>query len=293
MSVLFIRCFALLLSWPPLKINHAIGAGIGKLFWITNSSQRKITEENLRLCFPEMSASERHTLARNSLIETGKQITECAWIWHRPIEQIKNRIIDIPGEHHLNAAIESGKGVIVISPHIGNWELCSLPLSRSSPMTYLYRSPRKTGMDRVLVHWRAHLGGEPAPLNSAGIKGALKVLKSGRTLGILPDQEPDLDKGVFAPFFNQPALTMTLLPRLANRSGSIVLFCVAERLPDAQGWRFHVIPADSAISSANVEDATAAVNKGVERCIELCPEQYLWDYKRFNTHEDGTRRRYK
>lgn len=292
MSVHLINSLARLLSWLPLGTNRALGAMLGRLAWTTNSSPRRITQQNLAICFPDMPIAKRQRLAKNSLIETGKQLTECAWIWHRPLHQTRLKIKEIVGKDLLDAAQASSKGVIIISPHIGNWELCSLPLSVNAKFTYLYRNPRTPGMGPLLIKWRAHLGGHPAALDASGIRDSLRLLKKGGTLGILPDQEPDLNNGLFAPFYDQPALSMTLLPRLAHRSGAHVLLCIAERLAGSQGWRFHFLPANPAVSGADLNEATIAMNKDVERCISVCPAQYLWDYKRFSTQEDGSRRSY-
>jgi KDO2-lipid IV(A) lauroyltransferase len=292
MSAHLINSLARILSWLPLGTNRAVGALLGRLAWAMNSSPRRITEVNLTICFPDMPVAEHQKLVKNSLIETGKQLTECAWIWHRPTHQTNLKIKEIVGKDILDDAQASSKGVIIVSPHIGNWELCSLPLSANAKFTYFYRSPRTPGMDPLLIKWRAHLGGHPATLDASGIRNGLRLLKKGGTLGILPDQEPDLNNGQFAPFFNQAALTMTLLPRLAYRSGAHVLLCIVERLPGSQGWRFHILPANSAVSGADLTEATFAMNKDVERCISICPAQYLWDYKRFNTCEDGSRRAY-
>lgn len=293
MSAKFISVLALVLSLLPLSTNQAAGSLAGRIIWICRARARRITEINLRLCYPNLSENDRRKLAFESVLETGRQLTESAWVWHRPVQQSLDRIVEIRGEEHLTSASESSKGLIVVSPHIGNWELCTLLMSRTNTFTYLYRSPRNRVMDDLLIKWRAHLGGQPARLDTAGIREALRVLKNGDRLGILPDQEPDLQNGVYAPFFNVPALTMTLLPKLARRSKAHVLFFVVERLPNAHGWRLHILRANPRISSANLEEATAAVNTDVERCIEICPRQYLWNYKRFSTLKDGSRRYYK
>lgn len=293
MSLLLIRTLARMLSLLPLRVNQWLGGMLGNIAWLSRSSLRRITEINLQLCYPDMERAQRQNLARQSLVETGKQLTECAWIWHRPVNQTLQKILEVRGQALLDDVTKSGEGLIMVSPHVGNWELCSLPLSRRAAFTYFYRSPRMTGLDDVLVKWRAHLGARAATLDAGGIRNGLRILKTGGTLGILPDQEPDPGNGVFAPFFDEPALTMTLLPRMANRSGARVLYCVAERLPRGKGWRFHVLPAEDALSSDDMLEATSALNRGIERCIALCPAQYLWDYKRFHTREDGTRRRYR
>ncbi len=281
-----------ILSLLPLPLNQKLGALVGRAAWLGNSRARRITEFNIAHCFPDMPANEQATLSYQSMKHTGRQLLECAWIWNRPASQTQQLIRETRGEQLLRDAVNSPKGVIVVSPHIGNWELCALPLSTLARFTYFYRSPRNPALDPLLLKWRAHLGGHPASLDAGGIREGLKILKKGGMMGILPDQEPDTDNGVFAPFFNQPALTMTLLPRLAARSGAHVIYIVSERLPDAQGWRINYLAADPAITDDDPVVAATAVNGDVERCVKLCPAQYLWDYKRFNTLPDGTRRRY-
>lgn len=280
------------LSWLPLRANQAVGACLGNIAWTFKTKSRRVTDVNLGICYPGMPDDEIKILSRRSLIETGKQITESAWIWNRPVADTLSKRIDVVGGELLDQAIQAGKGVVMISPHLGNWELCTLLLSQKHPFTYFYRSPRQKGLGELLVKWRSHLGGKPATLDAAGIRQGLRVLKKGEILGFLPDQEPDSDNGVFAPFFNEPALTMTLLSKVACKSDYPILFCAAERLSKGKGWKLHIKEADPHIASKDLQVATRALNQGVEECIGLCPEQYLWDYKRFNTCEDGSRRIY-
>lgn len=293
MSTRYIGTLARLASLLPLRINQALGASLGWVAWLSRASPRKITQINLQICFPNMPADERERLARRSLIETGKQIMECAWLWHRPRDQILTLIRTVEGQSMMDQARASDKGLIMVTPHMGNWELCPLPLSLNHRFTYFYRSPRKKSLEAHLIRWRANLGGEPATLDVSGIRQGMKILKQGGTLGILPDQEPDMNNGVFAPFFNEPALTMTLLTKLASKTGATVLFCVARRRAGGAGWDLHYLPADELIANSDPVVAATALNRTVERCIGLCTEQYLWDYKRFKTLEDGSLRNYR
>lgn len=265
---------------------------LGRSFWAVRSRARSVTEHNLMLCYPHLSKQQHKQLAYASLIHTGKQLTECAWIWNRAPNVTLACITEVIGRSILDDALHSEKGLIVVSPHMGNWELCNLVLSAKSDFTYFYRSPRNKALEPLLLKWRAHLGGSPATLDSSGIREALRVLKKGGTLGILPDQEPDLDGGIFVPFFNEPALTMTLLSRIAVKSGANIIYIVAERLCDRAGWRIHILKADQDTCNNDIVTSATAVNKDVARCISIDPEQYLWDYKRFNTKADGSRRAY-
>jgi len=292
MQVTFIKLLARTISRLPLKYCQKLGAMVGRLIWLTNSSPRRVTEFNVAHCFPDMNKPQRQALAKQSILHTGKQVAECAWIWHRPISQTSVFIKEVRGEDLFTDAIASERGVIVVTPHMGNWEICSLPLSEKAPFTFFYRPPRNPQLVPVLLKWRAHLRGMPASLDAGGIREGMRILKKGGMVGILPDQEPDPDNGVYAPFFGQSALTMTLLPRLAARSNAQIIYIVVERLDEAKGWRIHYLPADPETLDKDPVKAATAVNRDVERCIAISPPQYLWDYKRFNTREDGSRRRY-
>lgn len=282
-----------LLGRLPLAINHALGSLLGELAWLTRSRLRRISDINVALCQPASSSDERDSLVRASLRETGKALTESAWLWHRPREFVASHIVEVRGAEFLAAARAENKGLLIATPHIGSWELCNLPVSEHASITYLYRSPRTAALEPLLIDWRRNLGGEPAPLDARGIRHVLGELDAGRTVGILPDQEPDSAAGVFAPFFGIPALTMTLLARLASRPGTTVLFLVAERLPRGRGWRVHFVPPEPGIGDADRVVAATAINRTAERCIERCPTQYLWSYKRFRALPSGSRRNYR
>jgi KDO2-lipid IV(A) lauroyltransferase len=110
----------------------------------------------------------------------------------------------------------------------------------------------------------------------------------------LPDQEPKADKGsVFAPFFGVPAFTMLLVNRLARKTGARVVFLFAERLPGSKGYALHCLPAPEGIDSNDDAEAATALNLGVEQCVRICPEQYVWAYKRFRSQPDGSRHPYR
>ena len=117
-----------------------------------------------------------------------------------------------------------------------------------------------------------------------------KRLHAGGVVGILPDQQPGQGEGRFAPFFDTPALTMVLLPRLAQRTGAQVLFAFAERLPRGAGYRIHFLPAPEEIAAEDLPTAVAALNRGVENCVRIAPEQYQWSYKRYSIRPSDEQR---
>jgi len=282
-----------LLSLLPLAWNRAIGAGIGRLAWHLSASMRSITRTNLHLCYPNLSDQERESLAHESMIETGRALTESAWVWLRSPDTLQKKASIIAGESLYRDALAAPEGLLLATPHIGNWEASNIVVARHEPLTYLYRAPRAEWMEPLVLRWRANFDNQAARLDAGGIRQVLQALRQGKVVGVLPDQEPDRASGVLAPLFGQQAHTMTLLQKLGRRGKAKVLFCVCARKPGGKGWALSFLEPEKDILHEDSVIAAAAMNKTIERCIELYPAQYLWSYKRFNLLPDGARRNYK
>ncbi len=276
----------------PLPLNRLLGACLGWIIWKLDGKQRRVTQINLTLCFPYMSRADRARLVRASLMETGKLIAETAWIRKRSARQLAQLIDQTHFDEQVLKARQSGQPIIYAAPHLGNWELGVFALARNEPLTYFYSEPKQRGRVRTTVVGRADLGGTPVTMDVTGIRQALKSMQQGHSLAILPDQEPERANGVFAPFFGITANTQTLLPGLVQRTGALVTFGFMERLGWRQGWRFHYVPADPGVYDPDRQKAAAAVNRSIETCVNICPEQYLWSYMRFQLLPAGRVRIY-
>ena len=264
----------------PLSVVHALGAALGHVMWITGGRSRRIAERNLSLVITQDGAKRRQ-VARASVIETGKAIAEIAAIWGRPPERALALIREVRGADVYQAALARGKGLIVAAPHLGCWELLNYWVATQGPLSIVYRPPRQAALEPLLIKVRGHLPVEQVRAAGAGVRALYRRLEAGGTVGILPDQRPKQGEGVMAPFFGVPALTMVLLSRLARSTGATVVFAFAERLPRGAGYRIHVREAPPHIDDADLDVACAALNRGVEQCVELAFEQYQWTYKRF------------
>lgn len=283
----FLRTLAGGLASLPLSANHAIGALIGWLSWIFPTELRRITRINLELCFPDQSPQWRGRIVRESLIETGKALTEAPWLWRAGA--VRLRAMEVPSDsaHLIDDALAEGRGVIFAGPHLGAWEFTGLSLATRGPMTTLYRTPRLAEIDPVMRHGRSSTGASLVPADSAALRHLLRALDARHILGILPDQTPKSGAGVFAPFFGQPSLTMTLLPKLARRRRTPVVAIFSERLPRGKGYRIHALRLDETIYDDDDLVAVAALNRAVEALVRLCPQQYAWSYKRFDHRPEG------
>lgn len=279
MTEFFIRLFAML----PLSGAQATGSLLGRLAWHLNGRERKNAEINIRLCFPDLQAPEQKELIRSTLRENGKLIAELPKSWLASGEYWRKRLEGQAFTDEIRRLLEQGRGVIIAAPHLGNWEVGLHSITAAGPTTVLYRPPRQAWLASVMDQGRIATGAKTAPTDMQGIRALMSALRNGEIVAILPDQVPkEMEQSsVTAPFFGHPAPTMTLISKLARKTGAPVVAAYAERLPRGKGFRVRFEAVDEAVSDASAEVSAAAVNHTVEALVRLSPHQYQWTYRRF------------
>ncbi|MDF3013607.1 MAG: lipid biosynthesis lauroyl acyltransferase [Cellvibrio sp.] len=269
-----------LLALLPLGLLRALGAALGSLMWLFNGRAAKVTRENIALCFPELSAAGQSHLARQSLQETAKTAMEAGAIWRNSWPWLQGKTVAMEGDEILRAKLAEGKGVLVLAPHHGNWEVVAPYLASVANLTAMYQPLDNPKMDELVLAGRSKLNITMAPTNRKGVMMLFKALQGGTIVGILPDQVPGREAGgEIAPFFGQPALTMTLVHGLIQRTGCAVCSCYAERI--AGGFKLVVLEADAQIYSEEQLASVTGLNASVAACVRRAPAQYQWEYKRF------------
>ena len=266
----------------PLRWLQALGRLAGTLARLLGTREATVARRNLELCLPELDAGNRAGLRREALAATAQTALECARLWTRPAAENLALVRRVHGGELLDAALAAPAGVLIAAPHLGNWELLNQFLASRTPLTIVYRAPKRVALEGLLRRGRGVPGVTQVRAEAAAVRVLLRTLQQRGAVGILPDQQPKAGEGVFAPFFGVPAFTMTLLPRLAQRTGATVLFAFAERLPRAAGFDIHVLPAPTGIHDPDPVRAATALNAGVEACARAAPAQYQWTYKRFS-----------
>ena len=292
-SFRLLHAFLSLAGRLPLRVLHAFGSALGLLIWIANGRERHVTETNLLLLETRNGGDSGHLDARRVLVETGKSVVEVARVWCGDPARALQLVREVHGAEHLDRALAAGRGVIIAAPHLGCWELLNYWLAARTPLAIVYRPPRNPAVEPFLVKARGALEVEQVRAEGAGVRALYRRLAAGGVVGILPDQQPKQGEGEFAPFFGIEALTMVLVPRLAERTGASVLFAFAERLPKGAGFRIHVRPAPDGIADPDLRRACSALNRGVEDCVRLAPAQYQWHYKRYSNRPPGEHNPYK
>ena len=284
--------FLRLLGRLPLRWLHAIGAGLGWLLWIAPNPLRRKAKQTLSFVITEFDAETRQRLLQAGLKETGKAALELCRIWNGDARGALDLVREVRGLELFEQALAAGRGVIIAAPHLGCWELLNFWLCNRTRIAIAYRPPRQAAIEPLLIRARGALAAEQVRADGAsGVRALFKRLNAGGVVGILPDQQPKAGEGEFAPFFGTPALTMVLLSRLAQRTGATVLFAFAERLAASEGFRVHFLNAPEGIADPDLPSAVAALNRGIENCVRLAPEQYQWAYKRYSIRPPGDEQR--
>ncbi|MHB8912492.1 MAG: lauroyl acyltransferase [Lysobacter sp.] len=283
------------LPWAGLwRVGDAIAARSLR----RNSRESRVAARNLELAYPDLLPGQRDQLRQQILRTTARQALETLRLWTRPHAANLAQIRELHGIAHFDAAIAAGRGVVVVAPHYGNWELLNQWLAARTPLAILYAPPDSAIGEAFLNRVRAaHAGPDgrerviQVRAEGTAVRQLFKRLKDGGVVGILPDQQPKAGDGAFAPFFGVPALTMTLPGRLAQRTGATVLLAWCERI-DSHAihgplFALHVEPAPG-IADADPARGVAALNAAVERIARRDPTQYQWTYKRYSLRPAGS-----
>jgi Kdo2-lipid IVA lauroyltransferase/acyltransferase len=260
-----------LLSRLPLSALHALGALLGVLVYALSTRNRRITQQNIATA--GLTVSPWRVMAH-----AGRTLMELPWLWLRPHAEIVAKVVQVSGWDYVDAARSNGKGIVFFTPHLGCFEITAQYYAARKPLTVMYSRPKQAWLIPLIAKGRG-LNFRLATADMAGIRALMRALRSREAIGILPDQVPGNGEGIWVPFFNRPAYTMTLAARLAAMNATVVLI-YAERLSHGAGYHLKVSPLDSALNGT-LEQNTIAINNALEGLIRECPEQYAWNYNRY------------
>ena len=284
----FLRLFALL----PWRAVQGSGRFIGWLMWKLPNRSREVARINLSRCFPELETAERERLLGQSLQQIGMAFTEsaCAWIW--PADKTLRLVKEVQGLEVLEQALASGKGVVGITSHLGNWEVLNHFYCAQCKPIIFYRPPKLKAVDDLLQRQRVQLGNKVAPSTREGIISVIKEVRKGGAVGIPADPEPSEGAGVFVPFLGTQALTSKFVPGMLTGGKAVGVFLHALRLDDGSGYKVILEAAPPAMYDEDVEVAVAAMSGVIERYVRNWPSQYMWTMKRFKKRPAGEKRWY-
>jgi KDO2-lipid IV(A) lauroyltransferase len=279
-----------LLSLPPRRVARSIGAFIARLALLLTPRLAGVGDLNLRLAFPEKSGAERQQILRQLYRNLGWLLAEfCQMPRYTP--ETTRSFIRYEGLEHYLAARDEGKGVLILTGHLGAWELSSFYHSLMGyPMSIVIRRLDNPLVDNLVNHIRC-LHGNQVLHKDDFARGLLASMRRGETVGILMDTNMTPPQGSFVDFFGQPACTGTGLARIAQKTGARVLpgFLLWEEATQQYVLRFGA-PLCLGTSGDVEADAianTALFTKVIENYVRQYPDQWLWVHRRWKTRPQG------
>jgi Kdo2-lipid IVA lauroyltransferase/acyltransferase len=262
----------------PLRALHCLGAALGWITYCASATYRR------RFVANATQARVLPPQRRAAVASAGRMVLELPCLWLRPAHQSILPLVRFEGEQLLAAALSEGKGVLLLTPHMGCFEVTAQAIAERfgaiAPITVLYRPARKVWLQALVRTSRERPQLHAAPATLAGVRQMIRALRQGQMVGLLPDQVPPLGMGVWAPFFGKPAYTMTLAARLVQQTGAKLLLTWGERLPRGAGYvqRFFEFPG---LLPQDAAESATAINRAMQSLVTQSPEQYLWGYHRY------------
>jgi Kdo2-lipid IVA lauroyltransferase/acyltransferase len=274
----------------PRGLSRAVGAGIGAVAFRALGRLRRVGEQNLKLAFPEMTEAKRERVLRLVYRNLGFLLVEfCLMPDYTP--QKASRFIRYEGLENYLAAREKGKGVLVLTGHLGAWELSSFYHSlMGMPMGMVIRRLDNPLVDEFVNRVRC-LHGNRVIHKDDFARGLIASMRAGETVGILMDTNMTPPQGVFVPFFGVQACTASGMARIALKTGAAVVpgFLLWEESEQKYVLRFgeELEVMHTGDSETDAVTNTATFTAAIEGTIRQYPEQWLWMHRRWKTRPPG------
>jgi len=271
-------------------VARAVGVGIARIAYLSVGRLRRVGLRNLELAFPEMPVAERERILRIEYRNLGWLLAEFCQMSSYTLA-FASRFIRYEGLEHYLAARDRGKGVLVLTGHLGAWELSSYYHSLAGyPMGMVIRRLDNPLVDQMVNRIRCRHGNRVLHKDDFA-RGLIAAMRAGETVGILMDTNMTPPQGLFVPFFGVLACTASGLARVALKTGAAVLpgFLLWEEVERQYVLHFYpeIALADSGDAEADAAQNTARFTAALEDAIRQYPSQWLWMHRRWKTRPPG------
>jgi KDO2-lipid IV(A) lauroyltransferase len=263
----------------PYKVLFFVGRVLSFLVYILPNKHKTISLINLNLAFPGETKKFLKEILRESLFHSTMNVLEIGLVWGRKGYQKKEGFIEIKNFADIERSIDAKKGLILFTPHLGNIEILINYLGPITSCTIPYTKPKNKHLDSVITKSRNGAGVEMVDTDPKGIKKILLTLKKGDTVAMASDQVPKIDSGIISKFFNTDIYSLTLVPKLQQKTKCAAHLMYCERKKKGEGFIIHF--SKEINLSSELQEGVDKMNNEFEKCIMKIPEQYSWEYKKF------------
>lgn len=268
------------ISRQPIQFSRFFARNLAGLVNILKVSKTSETIRlNLKIALPELSDEARERITTQAIRNELMSYFEFFSIWGSSNKKNLSRIHHVYGEQYFHEALAENKGLVLIVPHFGTWEIMNAWFAQYTQMTIMYKPVKNPTADAFVRSARSREQANLVPTDESGVRQIFKALKQGGTTVILPDHTPNIG-GEMIPYFGIPLATSNLSAKLIQKTKAKALFLYAIR-HERGGFDMHIEPMDDAIYQGTANDGSKVIFKAIENLIRKYPEHYHWSYKRF------------
>ena len=272
-----------MVCWLPHRAALAIGRGLGSIAYRFGGKRRAIVHRNLELCFPDMTDVDREDLARRHFGSLGIMVIEMGlgrWASDKHLDSITT----IRGLEHLEKALATGQGVILLSAHFTALEVCGRAIKHYMPPYYaVYRKARSEFVTEMMRRGRERSA--EGIIEKSDIKQMVRRLRDGGIVWYAPDQSYNRKGSVIVPFFGIPTMHMTATSTLARLGKAVVVPFFPLRLENGH-YVAEMLPHLTEFPSDDPVEDTLRYIRILEDRIREFPEQYFWIHRKFKNLPD-------
>lgn len=280
-----LKLFCLAVGAIPKRCHLPVARAVGRLWFLVDKRHRNITIDNLQQAFPERTdPAGVEALARRVFVSFSRLLLEVCWAMNKDLDSL-SRHIDRSDMRFIKAALKKNKGALILTGHLGNWELLTATASLEKIGNHaVYRPLDLKPVDRFVVRMRSRFGTHMIPATQA-LRKIVAALKQNETVGLLIDQNSDPHNGVVVEFFGRPAFATKGLALIARQTGAPVVPAFLVREKD----RFKVISGPeipfvrTGDARKDIEINTQRYNLAIEQAVRQYPEQWFWVHRRWKT----------
>ena len=263
----------------PLAAVQVIGAFLGVFTYLISSHYRKLFRAHYLAVTTQYQLPVKIWSAAAG---SGMLFADSLWVWKNPKKSLD--LVEVLHFDIVESALSEGHGLLMLTPHLGCFEVMPRIMAQHYPATILYRPARQKWLNEIVEEGRNYPNLHFVPSNLNGVRQMTRALTRGEAIGILPDQVPSGGEGIWSPFFGRPAYTTILPARLANRHQTPVVMFTAVRKKWGAGWLMQAKRIEP--FSKEPQIAAQELNLAIENAILCAPEQFLWAYNRYK-HPTG------
>lgn len=263
---------------------YRLGRGIGLLLMRVSGKKRCIVETNIRLCFPDLGEMERQQMVRECFAGIGVMLFEMPLAWWGSERKLRRRV-EVEGLEHLQQALDTGRGVILLTAHFTTLEISARLAHLQRPIGVSYRVDRNPVFNRLAYLGRSRHYREVTSRDD--VRTLIRGLKGGGVLWFAPDENFPRDNRVITEFMGVPAATNPATARFARLGDAVVVPYAALRREDGRGYRLVFLPPLEDFPSGDIAADTRRISGALSALVSRAPAQYLWIQKRFLHGAEG------